>query len=328
MAFGNASYDQILSSTLANHEKSFADNVFKRYVLLWLLSEKNKVKKKGGGHKIVRPLMGDDGHAASYGEFEVVTITPQTGITSAEYAWKFLEADVIISGKQELTNMGSEEVFDLLEAKVFQAEKTLSKNLNTMLYSDGTGNSGKDFGGLALYVDSTGTVGGIDSSDSDNAWWRSTETDYTAVADIDLRAAFTHNIHLASDGGTDKTDAIITDLTTYEAFESQLVPSVRYSEKNSVNAGFSNLLVQDTPVYWDNACPAQTAFGLNTDYIELVGHKDRWFKHTKFTEGLDAPSGGNGTWMDARMALILCMGNLTMNNRSRQFKMTTIADPA
>jgi hypothetical protein len=272
--------------------------------------------------------MGGLGHAASYGEWEVVTVTPQTGITAAVFPWRFLEADIIISGKQELTNSGPEEMFDLLKAKVYQAEKTLSKSLNTQLYADGTGNSGKDFMGLAGLIGTTGTVGGIDNADSLNDWWKSIVTDYTAVADIDLRAAFVKNMHLASDGGDEVPDVIITDVTTYEAFESQLVPNVRFTDTKSVDAGFTNLKVHGTVVYWDLACPAQTAYGINTDFLDLVGHKDRWFKHTKFTEGLDAPSGGNGTWMDARMSLVLCMGNLTTNWRGGHFKMTTIADPA
>jgi len=41
-----------------------------------------------------------------------------------------------------------------------------------MFFGDGTGNSGKNWNGLANIVDNTGSVGGIDAT-STNTWWRS-----------------------------------------------------------------------------------------------------------------------------------------------------------
>lgn len=328
MAAGNVNFDSMLATTLANHAKTLADNIFKSRVLLWWFTEKNKVDKLSGGHKIVEPLIYAQGSAGSYGEWDAITITPQTGISAAEFPWKQLYATIAISGLEEAKNNGPEQVLDLLDAKVMQAEETLKEKLNVMLYADGTGNSSKDMDGLAKLVGSGGTnVGGIDATDSANSWWRSTVVDKTAVADVDLRAAFVNAMH-TSGKGNDTTDGIFTDQLTFEAFESQLVPQARFTNGKAVDAGFQNLLVHSTPVYWDFDCPAQTAFGLNSKYIRLRGHKDRWFKQSPFSDGMSAANGGVATTVDARYSVISTFGNLTLKNRKRQFKITNIADPA
>lgn len=326
MAAGNVNYDDVLASTLASHSKTLVDNIFKSRVLLWWLTQKNKIEKKSGGHKIVQPLIYAQGSAGSYGETDTVTIAPQEGISGAEFPWRLLQANVTISGLEELKNSGPEAIFDLLEAKVMQAEETLKDKLNVMLYANGTGNSGKDLMGLngAIRYGEAGdtTFGGIDATDALNPWWRSGRVDYTSV-NVDMRKAMVNQMHTASKGN-DTTDGIFLPQLAFEAFESQLVPNQRYVNTSAADAGFTSLMVHDCPVYWDFDCPAGTGFGLNSKYIKLIGHKDRWFKQTPFTQGLNVAAGGNGTWLDARYALILAAGNLVVQNRKRQFRMDNV----
>jgi hypothetical protein len=326
----NVNYDSLLATTLANHAPKLVDNIFQSRVLLWWLTEKNKVDKKGGGHKIVTPLIYAQGSAGSYGEWDAITIAPQDGLTAAEFAWKQLQAGIAISGLEEAQNSGDEAVINLLEAKVMQAEETLKESLNVMLFGDGTGNSSKDFGGLALLVNdesgSLDTVGGINCATAGNEYWRSTVLDKTAVvlANVDTQAWFT-NATNSSSKGNDVTDGIFTSQLVFELHEASLLPQARFVNKTAVDAGFTNLLHKGCPIYWDFEAPAGTAFGLNSKYIKLVGHKDRWFKQSPFSQGLSSATGGNGTVVDARYALITTYGNLTVSNRKRQWKIHNIA---
>jgi hypothetical protein len=61
-------------------------------------------------------------------------------------------------------------------------EKSLMNSLSTSLYSDGTGSSGKEVGGLQLIVADagTGTVGGINSSTF--TFWQNAQTTATSSA--------------------------------------------------------------------------------------------------------------------------------------------------
>ena len=327
MAAGNVNFDSLLSTTLSNYRKTLTDNIFKSRVLLWWLTEKNRVRKLSGGVDIVEPLIYAEGQTGSYGEWDSITIVPQEGMSAAKYPWRQLFATIALSGLEEAQNNGEEAIINLLDAKVMQAEETMKANLNRMLYADGTGNSGKDFLGLSALISAGGTnVGGIDATDSANAWWRSNVTAMPATVKVTgISAALGTPFNTVSDGN-DMVDGIFMAQNSYEAYEAGLTPNVRYTDTKSANAGFSNLLFKQCPTYWDRDCPSGTVYGLNSKYIELVGHTDRWFKQSPFSDGLSAVAGGNATTVDARYSIITTYGNLTIRNRARHFKMTAVVN--
>ncbi len=334
----NPNYDQLLSTTLANFKKTLTDNIFKKNVLLWLLSERNRVSKKGGGRNIVEQIMYEEGESNSYGEWDKFTISPVEGITAAEYPWRSVWASIIISGLQDLQNDGEEQIIDLLEAKVKQAEKTLRKKLNTMLHADGTGNTGKDWLGLGALIgdesDSITTVGNINCAvgQPGNGWWESSVRRITAVEalpETELIPILTTQYNNVSDGD-EHVAFLLGDQASYELYESLLTPNVRYSDTKSANAGFSNLMFKQAPFYWDRANPTGTVYGVNPEYMKVVGHKRRWFAQTKFSNGLEEGvtpgAAGAADVVDAKYSVITCYGNLTTDKRDAHFKVTGIDD--
>jgi hypothetical protein len=142
-----------------------------------------------------------------------------------------------------------------------------------------------------------------------------------------------------SDNGGDEVDAIFTDPATYSFYESTLTPQVRYTDTNKANLGFRNLLFENVPLMWDADCPVGTMFGINSDYVGLVIHKDRNFKHSGFTDNLGGGDPGtvstvstaagvgvaSAAAIDARVAFITTFGNAVVNNRRRLFKLTGIS---
>lgn len=320
---GNANFDSLLSTTLDNYRKTLADNIFRSRPLLWWLTEKNSVRKVSGGVSIVEPLIYAEGQAGSYGEWDAIQIVPQEGISAAEYPWRQLFGTIAMSGLEEAQNNGEEMVINLLRAKVMQAEETMKSKLNKMLYANGTGNSGKDFNGLANLVAATGTVGNIDSVGAGNSWWQSVTGSGSGMLKGGLRALLGTAYNSASNGN-DVIDGVFTDQRSYEIFESELTPNIRYQDVKSANAGFTSLMFKQAPIYWDRDCTAGVAYGLNSKYITLVGHTQRWFTQSPFSDGLSAAAGGNATTVDARYSIITTYGNLTVNNRSRHFVVTGI----
>lgn len=320
---GNVNFDSLLSTTLDNYRKTLADNVFKSRPLLWWLTEKNSVRKISGGVSIVEPLIYAEGQAGSYGEWDAISIVPQEGISAAEYPWRQLFATIAISGLEEAQNNGEEMVINLLRAKVMQAEETMKSKLNKMLYANGTGNSGKDFLGLAALIGATGTVGNIDSVAVGNTFWQSVVGSGATMKLGGLRALLGTAYNSASNGN-DVIDGVFTSQHDYETYEAELTPNIRYQDTKSANAGFTSLMFKQAPIYWDRDCPAGTAYGLNSKYITLVGHSQRWFTQSPFSDGLSAAAGGNATTVDARYSIITTYGNLTVNNRARHFVVSGI----
>ena len=304
----NANFDNLLTTTLANYRAQLTDNVFTARPLTYKLMEKGRIRMLNGGTKIVEPLIyGTNDTVGSYSGYDSIALTPQTGISAAEYEWKQYAASISISGIEEAKNNGEQEIINLLEAKIMQAEESLREGFNQMFFSSGTGNSNKDWNGLGNLVESGNTVGGIDSSTY--TWWQSKE-DNDAVA---LSLADMSSMYNSVSVGNDHPDVLLTTQTLFEKYEALLQPQLRYTDTATADAGFQNLLFKAAPVMYDVHCTAGVFFFLNCKYLTLVGHSGKWFQQTEFIRPED---------LDARYALIMCYGNLTVRNRAKQGKLT------
>jgi hypothetical protein len=332
-------FDSIASTTLKNYRKTLTDNIFDEHPLLFWLKEKKRVRFLDGGETIVEPLLyslGDLGTATgSYSGYDAITINPVETTTAAQYNWKQIAGTVAISGLEELKNNGEQAIINLLEAKILQAEETLGDALAGMVWSAAApANSGKDVTGLGVLIGdnvsdtaaslTAAMTGGISSTDY--SWWRSVVQDKTAVAagDVDLRAFVRNAYNTASKGGKNKVDVVFSGQTAFEQYEADLMPSVRRTNTKVADAGFTNLEVQGVPWMWDHEAPSDEIFGITSKYLGLVGHSKRWFKQSKFTEGLSAADGGVATTVDARYSIITAALELTCRNRRRHFRIHNI----
>ena len=306
----NPNFDALLSTTLANYRDKLTDNVFTARPLTYWLSDKSRIQTETGGTKIVEQLIyGQNSTVASYSGYETLSLTPQDGISAAEYDWKQYGASIAISGIEEAKNNGEHAIINLLEAKIMQAEESMREGFNQMFFADGTGNSGKNWNGLGNLVESGNTVGGINSATAGNEYWRSYEEN-TAGALTLLQMATAYN---STSVGNDHPDVILTTQTLFEKYESLLQPQLRYTDTKTADAGFQNLLFKSAPIMYDTHCTAGVMYFLNSKYIKLVGHSDKWFAQTDFVRPEN---------QDARFALIMCYGNLVVSNRKKQGKLT------
>jgi hypothetical protein len=306
----NANFDALLSTTLANYRDQLTDNVFNARPLTYFLMDKGRIRMLNGGTKIVEPLIyGENGTVASYSGYDTISLTAQTGITAAEYDWKQYAASIAISGIEEAKNNGEQQIINLLEAKIMQAEESMREGFNAMFFADGTGNSSKDWNGLGNLVEASGTVGGINRATAGNEYWRSYEEN-TAGA---LTLAYMNTAYNTVSVGNDHPDMILTTQTLYEKYEALLVPNLRYTDTKTADAGFQNLLFKAAPVVFDVDCTAGVMYFLNSKYLTLVGHTGKWFAQTEFVRPEN---------LDARYALIMCYGNLTCRNSKKQGKLT------
>ena len=308
MVAANSNFDNLLTTTLANYRKTLTDNVFTARPLTYTLMEKGRIRMLNGGTKIVEPLIyGLNDTVGSYSGYDSIALTPQTGISAAEFEWRQYAASISISGIEEAKNNGDAEIINLLEAKIMQAEESMREGYNTMFFGDGTGNSSKDWNGLGNLVESGNTVGGIDSTTY--TWWKSYEENTATALTLAQMATAYNSVSV----GNDHPDTLLTTQTLFEKYEALLQPNLRYTDTKTADAGFQNLLFKAAPVMYDTGCTAGVFYFLNSKYITLVGHSDKWFSQTAFISPEDT---------DARYALIMCYGNLTVRNRAKQGKLT------
>ena len=304
----NSNFDNLLTTTLANYRKTLTDNVFTARPLTYALMDKGRIRMLNGGTKIVEPLIyGQNSTVGSYSGYDSIALTPQAGISAAEFEWRQYAASISISGIEEAKNNGDAEIINLLEAKIMQAEESMREGFNTMFFGDGTGNSSKNWNGLGNLVESGNTVGGIDSNTY--TWWKSYEENTSTALTLAQMATAYNSVSV----GNDHPDTLLTTQTLFEKYEALLQPNLRYTDTKTADAGFQNLLFKAAPVMYDTGCTAGTFFFLNSKYLTLVGHSDKWFSQTSFISPEDT---------DARYALIMCYGNLTVRNRAKQGKLT------
>ena len=312
----NADFNAILSTTLQNYQPTLVDNIFKDLVLLNHLNEKGRVRVEEGGTQIIEPLMyAVNDTVATYSGYDTIDLTPQDGISAAEYDWKQMAASIAISGIEEAKNRGTEAIIKLLNAKIMQAEMSIKSLVNGQLLSsnNGTGGTAKQFNGIGGFAGSINTaIGGIDAATS--SWWNPTIP--ASIQNATLSLVNMANVYNNASKGNDTPDLIITTEALFSKFESLLTPNVRYQDVAKANSGFQNLMFKQTPVVYDLAMPGNqvsnaSMYFLNTKYLKLTGMNGHWWTTTPFQQGTVAQK-------DARYAIVLAYGQLTCSNRARQ----------
>ena len=327
MAAGNTTFTTFVTSTLRNYRPTLVENLMGQQALFWQLKRRGFIREQTGGRSIVQPLMyGKNSTVKSYAGYDLLDVTPQLGITAAEYSWKFLSGSVSITGEEEFKNRGDKtRIFSLLEAKIRQLELSFKLELNKQLYAVGTANGGKDITGLALAVEdgtSWSTYGGIDASDSDNSWWRNQFLDFNvastsfstvakgSVEGINaMRKVFNSCLR-----GKSKPTLIISSVDIYEEYETYVEGAHKRVESNAMaDAGFLNIEFKGVPFIFDEDLVATGATNhdmlfLNSDFMSFVIGKGRNFQQTDFERAQQ---------QDARSSFTLFAGNLTTSKRDQ-----------
>ena len=314
MASPNSTYTEIVTTTLANYSKTMADNITNNNALLRAIQEKGN-KVVAGGRTIVQELeYATNSTTKWYSGYEVLDTSTSNVFTAAEFNYKQLAGNVVISGLEQVENSGKEAIFNLLKSRVKNLEKSLKNTMATALYADGTGTSGKELGGLQLLVPGTvgNTVGGINSTTY--SFWQNQVYDFSAQSPAVVASATTiqsamNTLWLSCIRGADKPDCIVSDSTYFQYYWASLQTNQRFTSDDKASAGFMNLMFMDAPVYYDDQCPTTSMYMLNTDYLFLRPASGREF------EPLGEKASVN---QDAMVLPVVWAGNMTVSNRARQ----------
>jgi hypothetical protein len=317
MAVPNVS--EIVTTTIQSRSKKLADNVAKNNALLATLQAGGRIKKVSGGDVILQELFfAENSTVKNYSGYEQLDITPSEVISAASFDWKQKAVAVTISGLDQLKNSGKERMIDLLEARIENAETSIENSVAVDLYSDGTGDGGKQIGGLQLLVADTptNTVGGIDRNAAIGTFFRNITFDATTDGGVAATSAniqsYMNRVYVQLVRGRDKPDIIISDNNYFRLFWESLQANQRFTDPNGKLAtlGFETIRYGQSEVVLDGGfgggCPVNHMYFLNSKYIFFRPHSDRNF----------VPLGGErfAVNQDAIVKLIVWAGNMTMSN--------------
>jgi len=302
------SYDQISAITEKKFLPKLVDNVFDSDPLL----QRGKKKFKqliDGGTSIVQPLNYAQTTASGwYQGADTLSTTDNEQITSAQYEWKQIYANITISRRDELVNSGEAQIVNFVKAKTQIAEKTLIDKLGDGLYSAGT--EAKAIGGLRLIVDSGNTVGGI--AQGSYSWWQSQENSSTTVTTMAALQSMFNTLCI----NNEHPSVIMTTRSIYNFYYALLQPQQRFMDSETAKGGFQSLMFNGTPFIAGSKVPSSHLFMLNEAYLHLWVHKDEDMRFEPFQKPIN---------QNVRVAKIFSMLAFGSSNNRMHGKFTALA---
>lgn len=310
----NATFTEIVTTTLREHPSEITDNVSANNALLRRLKAKGGIKKIDGGYEIVRALdYAENGTYQRFAGFDTLNVGASDVLSAAKYDWTQAAIHVTASGQQLRMNSGGNRIVDLAKARLKNAIRTAANYQSIDLYSSGALTN--QMGGLNHIVtnDGTGTVGGIVAGTY--TFWKNQfyeAPSSNAVSKSNIKG-YMNTLWLRCVRGTDKPDLIVSSHDFYAMYWESLQDLQRFASADKAEAGFQSLKYNTADVIFDSnsnfTTTAEKMFFLNTDYLEMVVHED-----------------ANWTQMDEKMSVnqdavvipLLWMGNLTCSNRALQ----------
>ena len=314
----SSTFTELVATTWRNHSKDVKDNVSNNNALYKRLAEKGQTRKEDGGLTIAQPLeYNANGTYQRYSGYDILNIQQSDVITAAEYQWRQIALNVVASGLELRTNSGSNAIVKLAKARIKNAMRTFKNNFSYDMYADGS--LPNQINGLqALVADAgTGTVGGIDSG-TWSFWQNAVQS---AAAPLQGGGAITPSattieslmlpLWLNQVRGDDKPDLIVSSNDYFTFYEQSQVSIKRYTDSDTASGGFVSLKYKNADVIFDggSGIPAAHMYFLNTDYIELVIHRDA---------DLSVQEDMKPYNQDATVIPVLWMGNMVCSNRRLQ----------
>lgn len=314
-------FDTITATTLQLIRRRLADNIFKaNNFAAWMLM-RGRVQLASGGKFIQEPLMyATNNTVKPYRGYEKLNVAPTDELTAAQFAWRQLAVSIGISGLEELENDGPQAVFNVLRAKIENAEMSLKQHFGEkLLAATATKDITRDFLGLdELIEDETpanqSTLGGIDRQTEQ--WWANKyiEKDVSmgSSSTTILYEHMTNAYHQIKVNHPVAVDLILTEQDIYERYENDARDKLRLTDNRLADMGFENIKFKGATMMWseDIKVPSVGAdrsliYFISTEFLRIMLHRRRNFVMSNFVSPYD---------QDARVAQILVAGQTTINN--------------
>jgi hypothetical protein len=311
----SATFTELVTTTYRKHRSQVKDNISNRNALLKYIKRRGNSVTADGGLTIATPLdYAENSTFQRYSDWDILNISQSEVLSAAEYQWRQIAINIVASGRELRINSGDSQIVSLAKSRMKNAIRTFQNNFSSDLYS--AGSLTNQINGLqAIVADTnTNTVGGIDA----NVWtfWRNYVFDLS-VESVTISATTIENgvmlpMWLQIDRGPDdQPDLIVFDSVYYTFFEGSQTSLKRYNDLSKGDAGFVTLKYKNADVIYDggSGIPASHGYMLNTNYLQLVAHKDA---------DMDEMSALHPVNQDGSIIPILWMGNLVCTNRKLQ----------
>jgi len=294
-------YDNITAITRKYWLKKFPQLVYDQSILLKKLAAKGT--KPESGASIMQSVMYSGLNGGAYDPFDTFDISGKQVFTSANFNWKYYQCGIVLSRDELLKNAGPEGVHKVMSAKMKLSHLTMAEFLSDDLFAltnTDASDSGTDLHSLDnMLEDASGnltanqdTYGGIDKSDY--TWWAGQIQSGGGDANGPVHL-YLNQLYAKCVDGAIKPNLVIGHNNSLMSFIASQQSYQRYMKQDTMDAGFmsaefngmpfvADLHVTDTGTTTEDS---NRVYMLNTDFIDLVCHRDENFRLEPFAKPVD-----------------------------------------
>lgn len=307
-------YGEFLTQVLDRVQPQIADNISQRIPLFHMLQEQGR-KIYATGAKIRVPLLGEfNTTAKGYIGSDTFDTTYQDNVTPAFYDMKSIAATATIYGTDLADASGPEAVIDILTTKIESAIIALQNLVATDIFSTHGETELRHLTGLRNIISATpgtGSTGRIDRATW--TWWQNQTADVASAFATNGRVRMMQLYNLCYDG-VNNVDLIILTRSAFENYERNTTATVVYNLPNEgdtarnvtyADQGVQQQRYKGSIVVFDDKCPANNGFFINSRYLKLYVNPQRDFATRDFVMPHN---------QDVMTSAIMFRGNLVANN--------------
>jgi hypothetical protein len=236
-----------------------------------------------GGKKLTKAIKFQNGTSGqSFEGFDTFATNASNRRVNLEFAPKGYEKSVALPFQEIDINENTEgEVINLAASEVAMAAQEMADEIGTIFYSDGTGNSSKDFLGLLAIVDDStnaATYGGLARATYTtlNATYTNCSSTLTLAKMATLYNAVTSGIHKPTIGLTTETVFSLVEQLV-QPFERINTNAIR-AQGLTASVGFTGIEYKGFLITSDEKCSSGRMYFLNENFIDWNAIKPKMQK--------------------------------------------------
>jgi hypothetical protein len=270
-------------------------------LMAWAFAN-DRVEYEDGGYQITNPLtVGRNPNVASYEYYDQLPISQTNEFTTVTYYWSRVAGSVIISDQEEDENRGESAIFKLMKAKMDVLEESIKEQFSSYLYAAGGGTDPLGLASLIPDDPTTGTLGGINRA-TETQWRTSSYAFAGALNATNIEEAF-DDILLDLTLKSDKPDLILVGRNIYRLYRAAVRDKITFALSDTSNGkrmmdlGFTGISHQNVPILYDEDCPVNKAYFINSKYLRthILRHVNMKVKSLSAPWDTDA-SGSRIVW--------------------------------
>jgi len=265
--------EAVLHTTLENSRRKLIQASAKSNALVaWALSKK-RIEVEDGGKDITNPLLvGRNPNVQSYEYYGQLSVAQTTEFDKVTYGWSRIAGTSIISAQEEDENRGPNAVTKILAGKMQALDESIQEKFSQYLYGAGAGTDPNGLSALIPDDPTTGSLGGI--SRVTESQWRTSSYDFGSggITSANIEEAF-DDVCLDLKQKSEKPDLILAGRDIYRTYRAavrdKLVINLSDLNKGMVDLGFTGVGHNSTPIVYDEDCPVNKVYFINSKYLRM-----------------------------------------------------------